>query len=527
MKSPAEYLNYYIEELKWNIIPVKKDKRPVSDWKKYQTEKITVKEFQDLYLDARSKGIATTGMALVTGAISGVTVIDFDIGSQDIFQNIKTPCQKTGSGGRHYFFKYCNAVRQSANANSHIDIRNDGGYAVIPPSVSEKGSYEWIISPEECELAELPETFIQSYRGGIQKDHWSFDGMEEGNRNNNSKHVVGALIQSLRGNLDLAWIAFKSWNELNNPPIEEEQLRATFTWCANKDKFNNIIPEVKNRYSEMSDQEISTVVNREKIRTGIKGLDSMFPFPSGFYMIVANAGVGKGFFAFWLSRKFWENNRKKSVYFSLEMNEPLVRNRLLQAWSDLTQTEFENKGDYSNALNLMKQDVIIVDEFGASDSKVQTPENFEMLVGKYYQEGYRIFHFDHLHELEGANVNEKNQAVIEKWGKLFQNICKKYEDIWLFVFAQPNGNANEKKLLRRTDISGSKAITQKCEYFISLNRRVNTDQPEKSDRTVYVWVDKNRITANQYVGYSLYFAPTGNYFDNEDSFLSTRIFVGR
>ena len=59
------------------------------------------------------------------------------------------------------------------------------------------------------------------------------------------------------------------------------------------------------------------------------------------------------------------------------MGEKLVRTRILQAWSDLTLSQFKKKANTQKAQKLMKQDVISVYPFGQKDSRYQTPENFE------------------------------------------------------------------------------------------------------------------------------------------------------
>lgn len=273
-------------------------------------------------------------------------------------------------------------------------------------------------------------------------------------------------------------------------------------------------------YSKMSDKDILEVEDVAYLQTGIEDMDERFGFPAGFYVVCGNPGTGKGFLAAWFSKQFYLNNQKKSVLFSLEMSEELVRRRVLQSWSNLTQKEFEAGGSVQKGLELLKQDFFVVEQFSPEDTSCRTPENFKKLVDNYYNQGYRIFHFDHFHELEGATVNETNFAVVDAWGSVFQEISKKYPDIWLFVFAQPNGAAAKKELLSKTDISGSKALTQKCDVFLSLNRKIATDEYDKvtvseEDRSAVLWVDKNRLTSKQYIGFRLYFAETGNFYKSE------------
>lgn len=268
-------------------------------------------------------------------------------------------------------------------------------------------------------------------------------------------------------------------------------------------------------YSRLNPDEIKSVERRKTLTTGVKRIDTLFGFPTGYYVICANPGTGKGFFATWISRQFWRFNQEKSVYFSLEMPESLVRERLLQQWSDLTQEQYMSGADTSTAISLLKDDVIVVDEL-SEDEQILEPIRLYKAIETYFALGYRIFHFDHLHELSGANDNNRNQAVTEEWAKIFQIICKDFPEIWLFIYAQPNGASASKYILRRTDIAGSKAITQKCEFFLSLNRKVELDENgepliDKEDRTVILYLDKSRVTSKSHTGFRLLFDETGNF----------------
>lgn len=279
-------------------------------------------------------------------------------------------------------------------------------------------------------------------------------------------------------------------------------------------------------YSNMSFEEIVRVPVRKNLKTGINKIDRDFGFPSGFYVICGNPGTGKGFFALWLSKTFYELESMSSVYYSLEMPESLVRERVLQSWSNLTREDYLYKADVSKAVNLLSEDMFVVDTFHNDDQGLQTPDNFIASFEEYYELGYRIFHFDHLHEIDGANDTAKNQSVTEKWSKVFQEISKKYDDVWLFVYVQPNGAGASKMILRRTDISGSKAITQKCDFFISLNRKIEIDDRgmisvDNFNREIILFLDKTRYTSKAHIGFRLIFDLTGNFRDDEPEFEQT------
>ncbi len=271
---------------------------------------------------------------------------------------------------------------------------------------------------------------------------------------------------------------------------------------------------VEQLFSGKTDEELKKRDTKPGLHTGIGYVDTDFGFPTGYYVIIGNPGTGKSWFALWLTRMFYRNDGQKSVYFSLEMSEQAIRTRILQQWSDITKQEVESGVSVQNAINLMKEDVLVVDTTFQDTN--QDPCLFEEFIDKFYELGYRVFHFDHLHELMGANDNKSNQTITEKWAKAYQQICKKYNDIWLFIYAQPNGASASKKILRRTDIAGSKAITQKCDYCLSLNRNLELDENgtpiiDKTNREIVVFVDKSRFTTEQYFGFKLYFHLTGNF----------------
>ena len=107
-----------------------------------------------------------------TGKESGIIVVDIDVKHngfesldelQEEFGQIPdTIEQETGGGGKHMLFKYPDGVgriRNKAGLRPGIDIRADGGYIVVEPSIHQSGSqYNFDISnyPGEVEPAEPP-----------------------------------------------------------------------------------------------------------------------------------------------------------------------------------------------------------------------------------------------------------------------------------------------------------------------------------------------------------------------------------
>ena len=77
----------------------------------------------------------------------------------------------TGGGGRHKFFRTKGKPVQNSTSKiaPGIDIRGDGGYVVVAPSLHASGrQYEWVKghAPGEIEMAEAPEWLMELVQGG-------------------------------------------------------------------------------------------------------------------------------------------------------------------------------------------------------------------------------------------------------------------------------------------------------------------------------------------------------------------------
>lgn len=553
MEEIYKYAKRYVE-MGWSLLPMQfmldekaeMVKRPMVKWKELQERRASWPEVESWL----NKGWF---LGLITGKLSGLVVIDDDRGKHGLpeYGFSSFVVAKTKSGGKHFYFKYSEGITNTANEDLHVDVRGEGGYVVLPPF----NGYEWIMPPKKENL-DILEPIPESIRHLIFQDRGvdgkrtepiklgDIVGTAVGGRDNTLLSYANSLCNRFsKADWPNIFPLLVGMNNTFPEPLLEADVRRIFKQATNFVTNNPKTPYKKPtdtspvdrdqvvQYSKMSDEKMKEREKRPRMKLGLPKLDAKFDWPTGYYVICANPGAGKGFFALWLSRKFWENGQKKSIYFSLEMGEPLVRNRIMQAWSDLSYEEFEKGADTTKAVELMKQDVISVYPFGQKDSRYQTPENFVADFEQLYDRGYRVFHFDHFHEIEGANTNDTNQSIVEKWGKAFQLVMKnpKFMDVWLFVFAQPNGSAAEKMIIRRSDIAGSKAITQKCEFFISLNRpqKINDkkeelDIPRDQERKVLFWIDKNRVSTAQYTGEKLYFSENGNFYEaKEDEKLVT------
>jgi putative DNA primase/helicase len=102
-------------------------------------------------------------VGLRTGKSSGVIVIDVDPGGEISLP--KTVTVITGRNGRHYYFKEPDVPigNSAGKLGDHIDVRGNGGQVVYPGSVhpDTQKTYQWELSPDDIELAELPANIIE------------------------------------------------------------------------------------------------------------------------------------------------------------------------------------------------------------------------------------------------------------------------------------------------------------------------------------------------------------------------------
>lgn len=166
----VEIVKGYIEA-GYSVIPVR-DKVPLVKWEQYQEYAA-----DDDDLNAWIKQFSTMGIAIVTGSVSELIVIDIDVkggehpSPEELIEAglpltreeiITTLISKTGGGGSHLFYRYSDsdihgATRLIEGEGWAVDVRGEGGYVVAPPSKHGNGNrYQWYKS--DVEPLTLPES---------------------------------------------------------------------------------------------------------------------------------------------------------------------------------------------------------------------------------------------------------------------------------------------------------------------------------------------------------------------------------
>lgn len=158
----------------WQVFPVEhKGKRPAT-LHGLNDATVDAEQIQAWFGNGRLYNIA-----IRTGEASGFDVLDVDGDEGDkslqsliaVYGKLpETPCVQTGGGGRHYFFKHADDVKNSTSKiGDHIDVRGDGGYVVAPPSIHANGNeYRWL-TPPDTPLAEWPQWLLARMKAESRK----------------------------------------------------------------------------------------------------------------------------------------------------------------------------------------------------------------------------------------------------------------------------------------------------------------------------------------------------------------------
>lgn len=242
-----EYAKAY-DKLGWVVMPIKpNDKRPIiKNWSKIQSNNETLDKFKD-----------TSNIGIIMGATSNIVCIDVDVKNADGVATLEkleeqlgelpqTVMSETPSGGIHYYFKYVKGIRNRKNVGEGIDIQADGTQTVEAPSQIEGTYYEWVNSPFEYEIAELPQKWKQYLCEEVDEDtlllsNKPFEApseVEEGGRNNTLASYVGSLLGKKLKKATVLKKALKYNEESCNPPLDEDEVKTIVDSMIKTDKTN-------------------------------------------------------------------------------------------------------------------------------------------------------------------------------------------------------------------------------------------------------------------------------------------------
>ena len=190
-----------------------------------------------------------------TGQVSGIMAVDLDVKDSDVngitnwyellddHGSASTMTAFTGSGGQHWIYKLPPNVEVRNDTGTKlakgIDIRGDGGYIVVAPSVHLSGdTYQW---EDNSQAVLAPEWLISKCASPVQKavkttvkpaegyEPWvteALQGVGESYRNHTAARLVGYFHKSGVAE-DIIQAVLTPFAEACNPPMDIRELRRT------------------------------------------------------------------------------------------------------------------------------------------------------------------------------------------------------------------------------------------------------------------------------------------------------------
>jgi hypothetical protein len=234
----TELLAFYREQGLCTIPIPLGTKQATLEWKPYQTHLPTNAEIQQWF------GTDNTNIAIVCGAVSrGLVALDCD--TEEVFYKLGATIKgKTGiddildftlvsQTGRGYQYLLRTKEPVKSQRFPQLDIKGEGGYIVVPPSIHPNGKQYKFLNPLvpirtiNC-LADIG-IDISKPTSPQGQPNWVTlalqEGVTEGQRNDTCFRLAGYFAKRIPQ--DIARQIIFQWNSRNKPPLQENEVLET------------------------------------------------------------------------------------------------------------------------------------------------------------------------------------------------------------------------------------------------------------------------------------------------------------
>ncbi len=510
----------------FSVVPVPSGKKfPLIKWEEYQKKRPTSEQVTEWWTNTPNANIA-----IITGAISGITVVDTEFGCDVSFLPY-TSIVKTGGGGYHYYYSYTQNVGNKVRVKDLVDIRNDGGLVIAPPSIHASGNtYEWVyeadsLSPFPIELFNTEEL--------APKVQWEdiMSGSSQGSRNDTAAKFFGRLLLSFKPE---EWEAFVwpmgcVWNKSNTPPLSEWELRNTFESIAGKEKRKRDL-EKQGRLSQVgintitgncdgikfltfSDvldlgyDELLSTNSDDVISFGYNWLDDQLTglFPGELVVIGGEAGTGKTLFATNIIYKASRGHKCavyaledrledygiKALYFRVGQVRKEMEGveKMNYDWNNFRKNSILDK-NFPAFLKRAKKELSNSNIIFAKVDCMMNIDILETLVEEQAKMGVELFLIDHLHYFDLNSASMSKADYIETIMVRLRTLQRKTGARILLVVHYKKLNGLKPTL---DSFKDSISIVQNANYVINIwrDRTPDNEDLHKQYKT-YFYIPKSR-----------------------------------
>ncbi len=435
-KPMIEHARHYLKK-GCSVIPTAQNKKPLVNWREFRDRYPTeaeVDEWWTMWPDA--------GVAIITGKISSVTVVDVEAGG-DISKLPTTDTVKTGGGGWHFYYKYCPEMDNKTRILPLTDIRGNGGYVIAPPSLHASGKRYEVISSSG--RADFPSELFGGERRSSKDWQEIMEGIPLGSRNTTATVVAGKLMRAFSPSEweSTVWIMMKKWNESNEPPLPEYELRNVYMSIGKREMMtrqgkpeevlDNEIPLTFTNVLQIAEDELNNTRPEDVMSFGYSWMDEHLTgfFKGELVVIGGESGTGKTTFATNIILKAAEKGRKcmlfaledrladygiKAIYFELgrlrKIGDVFIEN---WSWNDYRTNNIKTEGYpemRKKAVENLKNENILFHNCPELDMNMDT---LEKIIEKRSLEGVELFLIDHLHYFDFQKQGNDTKAdYIEK-----------------------------------------------------------------------------------------------------------------
>lgn len=457
-----------------SVIPVGSDKKPLVLWKEFQTRCATPDE-----IEAWWNKYPKANIGIVTGKISNLAVVDVEKGG-DMTIFPETDTVATGGGGWHLYYSYVDGVENKARAYELTDVRGEGGYVVAPPSIHKSGKPYKLIK----HVGRKP--FPAHMFNLKPKTNWDLlmTGVPEGSRNESMAKVIGRYMNAFHPtewetNL---WPFIVWFNQKNNPPLDERELRTIWQSIGKRAVSNNtaerpvdpdeerVLPlaEVAKLYD---DQQLETFsIGYEKFDTSMNGGLSN----GDLVIITGQTGQGKTTFAQTISYNL-AKNKIPSLWLSYEV-------LMKELWK-----KFQAMG--------VKEDMV------AYSPMKMTSGNIDWIEGKIKEavENYqtKVVFIDHLgfltKKIRDVDADKNMSAYLGSICRELKSMAIEYNIAIVLLAHVRKVDGRE---ISTDDISHSVGISQEADFVFVVKRSKEADEDENNKESA-VRIVKNRRTGGR------------------------------